>query len=80
MDIRLEEISVVESSVCVCNSENKNKGILIKNTTVLLNVNETTCIGLLGYHQVTKFYSTKYCLCVADVEISSSGQKILYEI
>ena len=31
--------------------------------TSLLDVNETTCFGLLGHHQVAKFYETKYC-CV----------------
>jgi len=30
--------------------------------------------GLLGHHQVAKFYETKYI--VADVEISSSGQNL----
>ena len=74
MDIRLEEQSVVESSCCVWNSENKNNGTVSQNTTVLSDVNETTCFGLIGHHQVAKFYDTKYCLCVADVEISSSGQ------
>ena len=34
----------------------------------------TTCFGLLGHHQVAKFYKTKYI--VADVEISSSGQNL----
>jgi hypothetical protein len=33
-----------------------------------------TCFGLLGLHQVAKFYETKYI--VADVEISSSGQNL----
>jgi hypothetical protein len=33
-----------------------------------------TCFGLLGHHQVVKFYETKYI--VADAEISSSGQNL----
>ena len=74
VDMRQEEQSVVESSCCVWNSENKNEGTVSQNTTVLLDVNEMTCFGLLGHYQVAKFYDTKYCLCVADVEISSSGQ------
>ena len=74
MDVRLEEQSVVESFGYVCNNENKNNGKIIQNTRVLMDVNETTCFGLLCQHQVAKFYDTKYCLCVADVEISSSGQ------
>ena len=41
--------------------------------------NETTYFGLLGYHNVAKFYDTKYGLCVASVEISSA-RKIMYEI
>jgi hypothetical protein len=43
-----------------------------------MGVNETTCLGPLGHHHVAKFYVTKYCLCVADSEISTSGQKKLY--
>jgi len=43
--------------------ENKNTGKVSQNTTSLLDVNETTCFGLLGHHQVAKFYDTKYC-CV----------------
>jgi hypothetical protein len=55
----------------LCSSrENNIKGKTSQNTTVLLDVNETTCFGLLGNHQVAKFYDTKYCLRVADVEIS----------
>ena len=74
VDITVEEQSVVESSGCVWNSESKNEGTVSQNTTVLLDVNETTCFDLLGHHQVANFYDTKYCLCVADVEITSSGQ------
>ena len=44
-------------------NENKNKGKISQNTTVLLDVNETACFGLLDHHQVAKFYETKYC-CV----------------
>ena len=60
--------------VTLFSGENKNEGTVSQNTTVLLDVNEMTCFGLLGHYQVAKFYDTKYCLCVADVEISSSGQ------
>jgi len=58
----------------VCNSGNKNKEKCLK-TTVLLDVNQSKYFGLLGHHQVAKFYDTKYCLCVVEVEILSSGQK-----
>jgi len=46
VDIRVEEKSVVVSSCCVWNSENKNSDTVSHNTTVLLDVNETTCFGL----------------------------------
>jgi hypothetical protein len=45
-----------------------------------MGVNEKKLFDLLGHHQFAKFYDTKYCLCVADVEISSSGQKIVNEL
>jgi len=75
LDIRLEEQSVLESFGYVCKSENKTNSKIIQNTTVLMGVNETTFFGLLGHHQFAKFYNNKYCLCVADFEISSSGKK-----
>ena len=45
-----------------------------------MGVNEKKLFDLLGHHQFTKFYDTKYCLCLVNVKISSSGQKIIYEI
>jgi len=64
--IRHNDISVVlgilrshENSVVVYltkegGSDNKSKGKVSQNTTALLDVNETTCFGLLGHHHVCK--------------------------
>jgi len=75
LNIRLKEQSVVETFGYVCNSENKTNGKIIQNTTDLMGFNETTFFCLLGHHQIAKSDNTKYCLCVADLQISSSGKK-----
>jgi hypothetical protein len=77
VEIALFKAGHVTDCYCwlLCSSgEIKNRGTVSQFTTVLMNVNEKTFFGLLGHHQFEKFYDTKYCLCVADVEISSSGQ------
>jgi len=53
--------------------ENDTKGTVSQNSTVLLYIKRKTFFGLLGHHQVSKFYDTKYRFCVANIKISFSG-------
>ena len=61
-------------------NENKNKGKVSQNTTSLLDVNEMTCFGLLGLHQVAKFYETKYCCVWQMLRSHHPAKKIIYKI
>ena len=47
-------------------------------TQRFLDVNQSKYFSLLRQHQVEKFYDTKYLMCMAEVQISSSGKKQIY--
>ena len=46
VNVKLEEKSVVESSGCVWNSENKNQGTVSQNTTACEQVRRWACVGV----------------------------------